>query len=381
MAEEKLDLSELHHDAQKASELSSYYSHFDTKVEDFDLHVYFNFRHKIKGGDGKYRNEYRVAKIDDTTVLKESIKDNVITKTLNDLSSGGVAVSDIKQLSDRASTISFLEDAKSYKDEQMSFLTGIIFDKGFGGDGDIPVVNFEKFDKISKVDSIVFVLRKGDKCITIYKKQYPIQNLTKQKNHYFSYSKDTLSKIDADMISIDGKASIVFVKGTAYIYDQDVFEKFFGYKKWIKKVAGEFVSEMKQKFSSIVDFGKVTDRLEKESADADSFSRKLARIYNNKDLRASFNTVTPEKISDFLVENEYFARLLKYKSAEEPLEVSTHDQQEAFILIVSEGVLRSLITGFDYLSPAAKRKIATGQTAQKPSSVVTRIPSSASDAA
>lgn len=138
---------------------------------------------------------------------------------------------------------------------------------------------------------------------------------------------------------------------------------------------------MKQKFSSIVDFGKVTDRLEKESADADSFSRKLARIYNNKDLRASFNTVTPEKISDFLVENEYFARLLKYKSAEEPLEVSTHDQQEAFILIVSEGVLRSLITGFDYLSPAAKRKIATGQTAQKPSSVVTRIPSSASDAA
>ncbi|MBJ2489320.1 DUF4868 domain-containing protein, partial [Salmonella enterica subsp. enterica serovar London] len=142
-----------------------------------------------------------------------------------------------------------------------------------------------------------------------------------------------------------------------------------------------FVSEMKQKFSSIVDFGKVTDRLEKESADADAFSRKLARIYNNKDLRASFNTVTPEKISDFLVENEYFARLLKYKSAEEPLEVSTHDQQEAFILIVSEGVLRSLITGFDYLSPAAKRKIATGQTAQKPSSVVTRIPSSASDAA
>ncbi|MGG5845702.1 Kiwa anti-phage protein KwaB-like domain-containing protein, partial [Klebsiella pneumoniae] len=163
MAEEKLDLSELHHDAQKASELSSYYSHFDTKVDDFDLHVYFNFRHKIKGGDGKYRYEYRVAKIDDTTVLKESIKDNVITKTLNDLSSGGVAVSDIKQLSDRASTISFLEDAKSYKDEQMSFLTGIIFDKGFGGDGDIPVVNFEKFDKISKVDSIVFVLRKGDK--------------------------------------------------------------------------------------------------------------------------------------------------------------------------------------------------------------------------
>ena len=78
MAEEKLDLSELHHDAQKASELSSYYSHFDTKVEDFDLHVYFNFRHKIKDGDGKYRYEYRVAKIDDTTVLKESIKDNVI---------------------------------------------------------------------------------------------------------------------------------------------------------------------------------------------------------------------------------------------------------------------------------------------------------------
>lgn len=31
-----------------------------------------------------------------------------------------------------------------------------------------------------------------------------------------------------------------------------------------KKVAGEFVSEMKQKFSSIVDFGKVTDRLKKK---------------------------------------------------------------------------------------------------------------------
>ena len=41
MAEEKLDLSELHHDAQKASELSSYYSHFDTKVEDFDLHIIY----------------------------------------------------------------------------------------------------------------------------------------------------------------------------------------------------------------------------------------------------------------------------------------------------------------------------------------------------
>lgn len=82
MAEDKLDLSELHHDAKKASELSSYYSHFDTKVDDFDLYVYFNFRHKIKEGDGKYRYEYRIAKIEDTTDLKESIKDNVIKKLL-----------------------------------------------------------------------------------------------------------------------------------------------------------------------------------------------------------------------------------------------------------------------------------------------------------
>ena len=59
MTEELLDLSELHHDAQKASELSSYYAHFDVDVSDFDLHVYFNFRHKVKKADGTYRYEYK----------------------------------------------------------------------------------------------------------------------------------------------------------------------------------------------------------------------------------------------------------------------------------------------------------------------------------
>ena len=55
MAEEKLDLSELHHDAQKASELSSYYSHFDTKVEDFDLHVYFGHHpHRFRPFDHRH---------------------------------------------------------------------------------------------------------------------------------------------------------------------------------------------------------------------------------------------------------------------------------------------------------------------------------------
>ncbi|EDW5998545.1 TPA: DUF4868 domain-containing protein [Yersinia enterocolitica] len=377
MTEELLDLSELHHDAQKASELSSYYAHFDVDVSDFDLHVYFNFRHKVKKADGNYRYEYKLAKINETKEIKESLKENVISKTVLDIKDGKVAISNIKDLSDRANTISFLEDAESYKDEQMAFLTGIIFDKGFGGDGDVPVVNFDKVDKISKVDSIIFVLRKGDKCITIYKKQYPIQNLSRQKNHYFAYSKDTLSKIDTDMISIDGRASVVFVNGTVYIYDQDVFERFFGYKKWIKKIANDFVSEMEGKFSSIVSFGKFFDRLKKEDADADAFSRKLARIYNHKDLKVSFSMVTTEKITDFLDENEYFAKLLKYDSEGGGLEISTHDQQEAFILIVSEGVLRSLITGFDYLSPASKRKITTGNKAQKSPAVVTSIASNA----
>ncbi|EKN6043332.1 Kiwa anti-phage protein KwaB-like domain-containing protein [Yersinia enterocolitica] len=373
MAEETLDLSELHHDAKKASELSAYYSHFNVDVSGFDLHVYFNFRHKIKKEDGNYRYEYKLTKIDETKEIKQSLKDNVILKTISEIEAGKIAVSNIKDLSDRANTISFLEEAEKYKDEQMAFLTGIIFDKGFGGDDDIPVVDFDKVDKISHVDSIIFVLRKGDKCITIYKKQYPIQNLSRKRNHYFSYSKKTLTKIDTDMISIDGKASVVFVNGVVYIYDQDVFEKFFGYKKWIRKVANDFVSEMEGKFSAIVDFGKFFDRLKKDDTDSDTFSRKLARIYNHKDLKVSFSTVTTEKITDFLDENEYFAKLLKYNPEEGALEILTHDQQEAFILIISEGVLRSLITGFDYLSPAAKRKITTGNKTKQNSAVVTSI--------
>lgn len=64
MVEETLDLTELHHDAKKASELSAYYSHFSLDVSGFDLHVYFNFRHKIKKEDGNYRYEYKLAKID-----------------------------------------------------------------------------------------------------------------------------------------------------------------------------------------------------------------------------------------------------------------------------------------------------------------------------
>lgn len=195
----------------------------------------------------------------------------MILKTISEIESGKIAVSNIKDLSDRANTISFLEEAGEYKDEQMKFLTGIIFDKGFGGDDDIPVVDFDKVDKISHVDSIIFVLRKGDKCITIYKKQYPIQNLSRKRNHYFSYSKNTLTKIDTDMISIDGKASVVFVNGIVYIYDQDVFEKFFGYKKWIRKVANDFVTEMEGKFSTIVDFGKFFYRLKKDDPDSDTF--------------------------------------------------------------------------------------------------------------
>ncbi|GAD32268.1 hypothetical protein PLEI_3939 [Photobacterium leiognathi lrivu.4.1] len=377
MSADALDLDTLEHNKEKAQELLELYKHFDCHVDKVTLHTYFNFKNKSKPG-GKDTFSYKIASLKNDTELKQSIIDNVIKKTISDIESQVVMVSDINALSDRANTISFLNNAEQYDNEQMKFLTGIVFDAGFGGDGedDIPVVNFDTVDQIAKVDSIIFVLSKDDddQCITIYKKQYPIQNLSRKKNNFYGFSKTELTRVDKDMISIDGKASLVFSGDTVFIYDQNVFERFFGYKAWIKNAASEFVDSMSSRFDSFVDLSKFTERVDKDSHDADAFSRKLAKVYARNETKQTLQTITNKHLQRVLDENEYLAGVFKYKKGNDTIRIETHNQQDTFIAMVSEGVLRSLITGIDYLSLGSKRKIpsatSTARTTSDSSSVV-----------
>ena len=362
MSADALDLDTLEHNKEKAQELLDLYKHFDCDVDKVTLHTYFNFKNKGKAG-AKDSFSYKIATLKNDSELKQSIIDNVIKKTISDLKSQVVIVSDIKTLSDRANTISFLNNAEQHDNEQMKFLTGIVFDAGFGGDseGDIPVVNFDSVDQIVKVDSIIFVLSKNDddQCITIYKKQYPIQNLSRKKNNLYGFSKKELARVDKDMISIDGKASLVFAGDTVFIYDQNVLERFFGYKAWIKNTASEFVYSMSSRFNGFVDLSKFTERVDKDGPDADAFSRKLAKAYARNETQQTLQTITNEELQRVLSENDYLAGVFKYKKGDATISIVTHNQQDTFIAMVSEGVLRSLITGIDYLSLGSKRKISS----------------------
>ncbi|EBR4274510.1 DUF4868 domain-containing protein [Salmonella enterica] len=378
MSDDALELDALEHDEKKAQELLELYKHFDCDINNVTLHTYFNFKNKSNVG-GKNSFSYKIAILKNDDELKQSIIDNVIKKTISDLESRAVIVSDVNNLSDRTNTISFLNDAEQYSDEQMKFLTGIVFDAGFGGDGEgnIPVVDFDSVDLITKVDSIIFVLSKNDddNCITIYKKQYPVQNLSRKKNNFYGFSKKELSRVDQDMISIDGKASLVFAGTTVFIYDQNVFERFFGYKAWIKDTATGFVNDMSSCFKEFVDLSKFIERVSKDSHDADAFSRKLAKAYARSETKQTLQIITNEHLKRVLDENEYLAGVLKYKRGDDTIRIVSHNQQDTFIAMVSEGVLRSLITGIDYLSFGSKRKIpstasnATTRTTSDSSSV------------
>ncbi|HAJ5891397.1 Kiwa anti-phage protein KwaB-like domain-containing protein [Escherichia coli] len=362
MSDDALDLDALEHNEEKAQELLELYKHFDCDINDVTLHTYFNFKNKGKAG-AKDSFSYKIAILKNDSELKQSIIDNVIKKTISDLENRVVIVSDVNTLSDRTNTISFLNDAEQYDNEQMKFLTGIVFDAGFGGDGNenIPIVDFDSVDLISKVDSIIFVLSKNndDNCITIYKKQYPVQNLSRKKNNFYRFSKKELSRVDQDMISIDGKASLVFAGDTVFIYDQNVFERFFGYKAWIKNAATDFVNNMSTRFKGFVDLSKFIERVNKDSHDADAFSRKLAKAYARSETKQTLQTITNEHLKSVLDENGYLAGVLKYKKGDATICIASHNQQDTFIAMVSEGVLRSLITGIDYLSLGSKRKISS----------------------
>ncbi|MBS4286196.1 DUF4868 domain-containing protein [Escherichia coli] len=313
MSDDALDLDALEHNEEKAQELLELYKHFDCDINDVTLHTYFNFKNKGKAG-AKDSFSYKIAILKNDSELKQSIIDNVIKKTISDLENRVVIVSDVNTLSDRTNTISFLNDAEQYDNEQMKFLTGIVFDAGFGGDGNenIPIVDFDSVDLISKVDSIIFVLSKNndDNCITIYKKQYPVQNLSRKKNNFYGFSKKELSRVDQDMISIDGKASLVFAGDTVFIYDQNVFERFFGYKAWIKNAATDFVNNMSTRFKGFVDLSKFIERVNKDSHDADAFSRKLAKAYARSETKQTLQTITNEHLKSVLDENGYLAGVL-----------------------------------------------------------------------
>ncbi|MBC8905561.1 DUF4868 domain-containing protein, partial [Klebsiella pneumoniae] len=199
-----------------------------------------------------------------------------------------------------------------------------------------------------------------DKCITIYKKQYPVQNLSRKKNNFYRFSKKELSRVDKDMISIDGKASLVFAGDTVFIYDQNVFERFFVYKEWIKKSAAQFVEDMSCRFNEFVDFSKFRERVNKDSHDADAFSRKLAKAYARIETKQTLQTITNEHLQRVLDENGDLAGILQYKKGDKTISILSHTQQDTFIAMVSEGVLESLVTGIKYFSPGAKRKISSG---------------------
>ncbi|EQB7288670.1 Kiwa anti-phage protein KwaB-like domain-containing protein [Proteus mirabilis] len=352
-----VDNLELEHDSDKASEIIDYYDNFlppKANKEDVTLCVYFGF----DNGDDGYSVKLADFSPQNNMAIKEKILSGnsidpvgFLSESRDCISKESVTVTKIDHLVDGKMNISFMSDADSYENEKVSRLFNIIDDSGAGDT--LEKVNFNDGDDVLKIDSIFFVLSVGEFRILLYKRQYRVQNFSKHRK-LFKYHDSKLITVDEDMISIDINPSVVLFKKDLFIYNLKVFEDFFGYKVLIEKRATDFIDEISTVLDDVADYSSLKRRV---IDDSDSFRKKLAKIskYPNTITTLEFLSKDKSKFSTFISNNAYLTKVLKYQDAKISLE--TKNQQTVFIALISDGVLKSELTGNDYIAPANKKKI------------------------
>lgn len=290
---------------------------------------------------------YFVLKKEDTRLIKfvniadENKSDTTSEEMLNGFSTVVSNIFNSYNDSDEVIKLSSADERKNalyYYDldeypEEMEMMKNV-----FSGSDEIETFNFEE-DSLDEIVAFITVIGNYEHRIVLYKQQYPISLLKRDKYMLAPVPhKNRLKKVESDILRVDFNFQFCLLDDVIYVSDIDKMEKICSFHTLITNEAKKSIEKI-----ASVDILENVEVLEDELENV-TFARKLTRVYKDSKV---LGVIPNEKIVEFTKKHSYFKKN-PIKSSGEKFILDTKRSKEAFIKLMNDDFLISELTKYKY---------------------------------
>lgn len=205
---------------------------------------------------------------------------------------------------------------------------------------DFPIFSIDN-DGLDKIEAFIIVIGNAESRIVLYKQQYPISLLKKDRCMLTPVPhKNRLKKYESDILRIDFNYQFFLWNGKVYISDINKMEKICSFYNIIVHEAQKSIEAI-QNMDILDDIESLNDELENIS-----FARKLTRI--QKDSKV-LGKVSNDAIIKFTQTHSYFEKNpLKLNAEGNKFVLDTKKSKNIFIKLMNDDLLTSYLTNSEY---------------------------------
>ena len=205
---------------------------------------------------------------------------------------------------------------------------------------DIETFNF-KVDNLEDISAFVIVVGNAEDRIIMYKQQYPI-SLLKRDRYMLTpiLHENRLKRVEQDILRIDFNFQFFLWKGTIYISDIEKMERICSFHSIIVNEAQKSIQAI-EKMDILDNVEVLFDELENIT-----FARKLTRVYKDSKV---IGKVKNAAIIEFVKHHSYFIKNpLKLNESEEKFLLDTKKSKNTFVKLLNDDLLTSELTSNQY---------------------------------
>jgi len=232
------------------------------------------------------------------------------------------------------------------KPDGLDLMTGLLEDEE----------NREEFnfatDNIEDIFGYIFLIGNDEEKIALYKKQYPISVLRRDRTIVFRKSDTRLEEVKGDLIAIDRKIQFLQIGTELLVLDPGVLERIFGFDEAIKSGATANVRDLLGPTEFVHDSAPLLDRL-----DNLTFARKLRKLNPNSPVL----NVEFEKLKEFIKQHPKLKNKIRFNDDETKISLDTHVSMDLFIRLLDDDYLKSDLT--DYLYEVDRKDVVSNDDA------------------
>lgn len=205
---------------------------------------------------------------------------------------------------------------------------------------DISTFNF-KVDSLENISAFVIVVGNAEDNIIMYKQQYPISLLRRDRYMLTPIPhQNRLKRVEQDILRVDFNYQFFLWKGTIYISDISKMEKICSFYNII-------INEAKKSIQTIETID-ILDNVEVlyDELENITFARKLTRVYKDSKV---LGKVENAAIIEFSQRHSYFKKNpLKLNENKDKFLLDTKKSKNTFIKLLNDDLLTSELTRNDY---------------------------------
>lgn len=202
----------------------------------------------------------------------------------------------------------------------------------------IPTFSFSN-DGTHNIKAVIILIGNHTRQIVLYKHMYPISLFNPSHLFYFHRTNRIIENIDSDIIRINQEFDFLLLNNNYYIFNIKLLEKYYGFTNTIARVANDYLQRI-DTTNIVDDINTLRGRMQDLA-----FARKLAKAANASPV---IGTVPNNDIINFIINHPVLRTKITIDPTGSKVLLSTKNSQNAFVKLLTDDYLHSLLTNIDY---------------------------------